>query len=166
MVTARSSMNRAYLLTGGNIGDPKENLAHARNEIVHHCGPLIQASSLYETAAWGKKDQPAFINQALEIETTLLPQELLQKLLAIEKTHGRIRQEKYGPRTLDIDILLYDDRVIHEPLLTIPHPELQNRLFALAPLAEIASLLIHPVFNKTIRQLLEECADTSAVRKL
>jgi 2-amino-4-hydroxy-6-hydroxymethyldihydropteridine diphosphokinase len=166
MATARSIINKAYLLTGGNIGDPKKNLAHARTQIAAHCGHILHSSSLYETAAWGKKDQPAFINQALEIETTLLPQELLQKLLDIEKMNGRIRQEKYGPRTLDIDILLYDDRVIREPLLTIPHPELQNRRFALAPLAEIAPLLVHPVFDKTIRQLLEECADMSAVRKL
>jgi 2-amino-4-hydroxy-6-hydroxymethyldihydropteridine diphosphokinase len=159
-------MNKAYLLTGGNIGDPKETLARARTEIALHCGHITHSSSLYETAAWGKKDQPAFINQALEIETILQPEELLQKLLDIEKMNGRIRQEKYGPRTLDIDILLYDDRVIRESSLTIPHPELQNRRFALAPLAEIAPLVIHPLFSKTIIQLLEECIDQSAVRKL
>jgi 2-amino-4-hydroxy-6-hydroxymethyldihydropteridine diphosphokinase len=158
-------MNKAYLLTGGNMGDPEINLGRAREAIAKECGHIMAASSLYRTAAWGKTDQPAFLNQALMIETKYDPQTLLKKLLAIEKKNGRVREEKYGPRTLDIDILLYADRIINESSLSIPHPELQNRRFALVPLAEIASSIIHPVFNKTIQQLLEECSDTSTVQK-
>jgi len=106
-----------------------------------------------------------FLNQALAIETTLAPSTLLQQLLAIEKTIGRMREEKYGPRIIDIDILLYNDTIQDSPSLKLPHPELPNRRFALTPLAEIAPLLIHPVVQKTITELLEICPDKLPVEK-
>jgi 2-amino-4-hydroxy-6-hydroxymethyldihydropteridine diphosphokinase len=159
-------MNQAYLLTGGNMGNRSQNLARARKLIESNCGRIRQFSSLYETAAWGKTDQPAFLNQALQLETILSPRALLQQILEIEKKIGRIREEKYGPRIIDIDILLYDDKTINEAGLVLPHPELPNRRFALAPLAEIAPEMIHPVSKKTIGQLLDECPDILAVKKI
>jgi 2-amino-4-hydroxy-6-hydroxymethyldihydropteridine diphosphokinase len=156
-------MNKAYLLTGGNMGNREKNLARAKTLIGEKAGKVIRASALYETAAWGKTDQPSFYNQALEIETALPPKELLKLLLEIEKKLGRHRDEKYGPRIIDIDILLYGDQISNDPQLRIPHPELQNRRFALTPLAEIGPGLMHPVFKKSITELLAICTDTLEV---
>lgn len=152
-------MNTVYLLTGGNMGNRKENLAIAYKHIGEQCGAIINSSSLYETAAWGKTDQPNFLNQALEIQTTLTARQLLKKILHIEKQTGRIRKEKYGPRIIDIDILLFNDEVYNFPVLKIPHPELQNRRFVLEPLAEIAPEIIHPILKKSIIDLLTVCPD-------
>jgi 2-amino-4-hydroxy-6-hydroxymethyldihydropteridine diphosphokinase len=159
-------MNKAYLLIGGNMGDRKGHLAAACREIERTCGFIRQISSLYETAAWGLKDQDAFLNQALEIETELAADMLLKDLLRIEETIGRKREVKYGPRIIDIDFLFFNDAVIHTKGLTIPHPQLQNRRFALVPLAEIAAAFMHPVFNKSIAQLLDECPDKLDVHKI
>lgn len=160
------SMNKAYLLTGGNMGQPEVNLALALELIEKHCGKVSARSSLYETAAWGRNDQPAFLNQALLVETRLEAGELLSRLLEIEKSIGRVRLEKYGPRIIDIDILLFNHDVYNEQHLKIPHPQLPNRRFALTPLAEIAGNYKHPVLKKKISQLLKECADRLAVNKL
>ena len=159
-------MNKAYLLTGGNMGNRQENLATANESIEQQCGDIINASSLYETAAWGKNDQPSFLNQVLEIQTSLSPRQLLKKILYIEKQIGRVRKEKYGPRVIDIDILLFNDEIYNYPSLKIPHPELQNRRFALVPLAEIAPENVHPVFKKTITELLAICPDKLPVKKI
>ena len=161
----RLHMNKAYLLTGGNLGDRERNLRQAIKQISLSAGTLLKESALYETAAWGLENQPRFLNQALVFETTLPPERLLVELLEIEQQIGRVRKEKYGPRLIDIDILLYDDLIVSSPSLKLPHPELANRRFALTPLAEIAGNLIHPVSGKSISQLLEECADPLAVRK-
>lgn len=159
-------MNTAYLLTGGNIGNREENLAFACNHIGEQCGAIINSSSLYETAAWGKTDQPSFLNQALEIQTALTAPQLLKKILDIEKLTGRIRKEKYGPRIIDIDILLFNDEIHNDLLLKIPHPELQNRRFVLEPLAEIAPEIIHPVLKKSIIDLLAICPDKLEVTRI
>ena len=159
-------MNTAYLLTGGNMGNRKDNLATACKHIGVQCGHIFNSSSLYETAAWGKTDQPAFLNQALEIQTELTAPQLLKKLLNIEKQTGRVRKEKYGPRIIDIDILLFNDEIHNFPLLKIPHPEMQNRRFVLVPLAEIAPEIIHPIFKKTIFELLAICPDKLEVSRL
>ena len=147
------------------MGNREKNLARAKKLISEKAGKVTRASSLYETAAWGKTDQPSFYNQALELETTLPPKDLLKLLLEIEKKLGRQRDEKYGPRTIDIDILLYGDQIFNDPQLRIPHPELQNRRFALTPLAEIGPGLVHPVFKKSITELLAICSDTLEVTR-
>jgi 2-amino-4-hydroxy-6-hydroxymethyldihydropteridine diphosphokinase len=152
-------MNNVYLLTGGNLGDRKANLLQASNLIEQSAGCLVARSGIYETAAWGMTDQDAFLNQVLLIQTPLVSHKLLQTLLSIEEQMGRKRGAKFGPRVIDIDILFYNNEIIKSIDLTVPHPEIQNRRFVLVPLNEIAFSLIHPVFNKTINQLLVECKD-------
>ena len=159
-------MNKTYLLTGGNLGNRLAFLSQAKELLSEYCGVITAASSFYETAAWGNTNQAAFLNQALEITTTLNARQLIRKILKIEKRLGRIRKEKYGPRNIDIDILLYNDEVHEMPFLKVPHPEMQNRRFALLPLAEIAPGLIHPVFKKSIMELLDDCTDGLEVNKI
>jgi 2-amino-4-hydroxy-6-hydroxymethyldihydropteridine diphosphokinase len=159
-------MNKAYLLTGGNEGDRYLNMQLARTNIEHICGQLLQVSSLYETAPWGKKDQPDFLNQVLLIETKWSPRELLKAIFQIEAEGGRIRTVKNAPRTIDIDILFYEQLVINEPGLSVPHPRIPDRRFVLEPLNEINPEFIHPLLNKTVHQLLLECKDQLAVKKI
>lgn len=152
-------MNKAYLLIGGNMGDRLANLEMAKLAIHKEIGPILLSSSMYETAAWGKEDQPAFLNQALLIETNLIAHDLMMALLAIEKNMGRIRQEHLGPRTIDLDIIFFNDQIIDTENLTIPHPQMQKRNFVLSPLKEIAPNFIHPILKKSITQLLMDCED-------
>jgi 2-amino-4-hydroxy-6-hydroxymethyldihydropteridine diphosphokinase len=156
-------MNKVFLLIGGNIGDRLQNLHQAIALLSATCGPVIQQSAVYETAAWGKTDQAAFLNQALLLTTSLMPQELITTILSVEEQLGRRRMEKNGPRVIDIDIIFYNDLVMDEPHLTIPHPQLQNRRFVLVPLVEIAPELVHPVLHKTLTELLAECKDELGV---
>ncbi len=158
--------NRIYLLLGTNLGDRKINLNHAVIEIERSVGAIINKSSIYKTAAWGKVDQPEFYNQVVEIETNMNAQELLDTILSIESGLGRARNEKWGERLIDIDILLFGDAIIQTKKLTIPHPQLPNRRFTLVPLAEIASKVVHPTLHKTISGLLIECNDLLSVNKL
>jgi 2-amino-4-hydroxy-6-hydroxymethyldihydropteridine diphosphokinase len=158
-------MNTAYLLIGGNLGDRAAYLEQAVKEIEALCGSITRISSIYETAAWGNTKQPAFYNQAIQLTTPLPPETLLEQLLAIEIEMGRVRTQKYGPRTIDLDILMIDDNVIDTQALTIPHPELHNRRFALLPLAEIAPSLFHPILDKSVSELLVNCPDTLDVQK-
>lgn len=159
-------MSTAYLLIGGNLGNRKENLSKATGLIRKQCGVVINSSSLYETAAWGMAEQPSFLNQVLEISTSLDAKQLMRRILKIENMMGRVRKEKFGPRTIDIDILFYQNEIHDLLFLKIPHPELQNRRFVLVPLAEINSELQHPVLKKTIAELLEECPDNLEVKKI
>ena len=159
-------MNTAFLLIGGNMGDREERLATATKEIALHGGPVGLQSSLYQTAAWGLEEQAPFLNQALAIHTFLSPQQLLQVIFLIEEKLGRKREIRYGPRLIDIDILLYGEEVVQSAHLEIPHPQLPFRRFALIPLAEIAAEVVHPVLKKPIRQLLDECPDTLDVQKI
>ncbi|MGC3945602.1 MAG: 2-amino-4-hydroxy-6-hydroxymethyldihydropteridine diphosphokinase [Chryseolinea sp.] len=155
-----------YLLLGSNMGDRRKHLNDALWAIETKAGVIRGRSSVYETAAWGKMNQAAFYNQAVRITSFLTPQELLATLQLIEKSMGRERKEKWGERVIDIDILFYGDQIVDSPDLKIPHPELQNRRFALIPMAEIADDLIHPKMFQTIHELLKNCQDTLAVKKV
>jgi 2-amino-4-hydroxy-6-hydroxymethyldihydropteridine diphosphokinase len=159
-------MNFAYLILGSNIGDSLEILQSAVIAIETEVGDVAAKSDYYFTKAWGNTNQPDFINQVVKVETDLLPKELLEKILLIEKKAGRIRGEvKWQQRTLDIDILFYNDFIIEEPDLIIPHPYIQERNFVLIPLSEIAKDFVHPVLKKTILQLCEDCKDGLEVKK-
>ena len=160
-----TSMNNVYLMIGGNIGDRLVNLENARKSIEQRCGNIQKQSSIYETEAWGFKDQPAFYNQALCIETALSPQDLMATLLAIEQAMGRERLMPLGPRTIDLDIIYYNQTIIETPTLMIPHPRLSERNFVLAPLAEIAPDFVHPIHKKTNLVLYNDSTDASIVYK-
>lgn len=159
-------MHTAYLLVGGNQGNRAESLQQSRTWIEKDAGRIKAVSHVYETAAWGNTRQAAFLNQVLVVETALEAQDLMQQLLAIEHKMGRIREERYGPRTIDIDILLFDKEIHDQPELRIPHPEMANRRFVLVPLAELVPDLVHPVTGKTIAKLLAECPDRLPVQKI
>lgn len=160
-------MTTAFLLLGTNIGNRLHHLQQAialltaNSEIIH----LLKASSVYETAAWGKLEQDDYLNQAVKIETSLSPKELLTVTSSVETAMGRIRKKVWEPRIIDIDIIFYDHVIIHENKLTIPHPHLQDRRFVLMPLTEIAPGLIHPIFKKSVRSLLQSCSDPLWVKK-
>lgn len=154
-------MNEAYLILGGNKGDILLNFNRALLSIEKSVGIIIKKSKIYRTAAWGNTHQPDFLNQAICIQTKLSPLPLLKELIKMEESLGRIRDElKWAERTIDIDILFYNDEVIDTPDLKIPHPYIQERKFVLVPLNEIASDFIHPVYNLTINSLLNKCSDT------
>ncbi|MBD0332953.1 MAG: 2-amino-4-hydroxy-6-hydroxymethyldihydropteridine diphosphokinase [Chitinophagaceae bacterium] len=159
-------MNIAYLLIGGNVGNRLQNLRTALHEIDSRCGKIIVASAIYETEAWGITAQDPFLNQALKIHTLLDARELLNNILKIEEKLGRKRERKYGPRIIDVDILLFNHEIISEPGLKVPHPELQNRRFALHCLNDIATNEVHPVYNKTIYELLQLCPDPLQVKEV
>ena len=159
-------MNEAYLLTGSNMGNRQAYLQEAARNINLSCGSIVRFSSLYETEAWGKQDQPPFLNQVLLVHTLLPPKELLHSLLHIEEDMGRQRLEKFGPRIIDIDIIFYNNLVTDQPGLHLPHPRMQDRRFVLEPLAELAPGKLHPVFLKPVHQLLAECTDPLAVYKI
>jgi 2-amino-4-hydroxy-6-hydroxymethyldihydropteridine diphosphokinase len=159
-------MNKAYLLIGGNQANRFSAMTFARKEIEQYCGVIVKQSSIYQTAPWGKTDQPDFLNQALIVETKLDAHSMMASLISIELRAGRERAEKYGPRTLDIDILLFNDEIWEEPNLKIPHPELARRRFALTPLNEIAPDLLHPALHQSIRQLYIDCPDHLDVKKI
>lgn len=161
-----TTMNKAYLLIGGNMGKREGFLADARVALQNRCGRLTGQSSLYQTAAWGLEAQAPFLNQALVIETLFSASRLLQTALTIEEALGRLRQQRYGPRVIDIDLLLFNEEIIQTSELTVPHPQLPYRRFALAPLAEIAPAAYHPVLKKTVQQLLDECPDHLPVHKI
>jgi 2-amino-4-hydroxy-6-hydroxymethyldihydropteridine diphosphokinase len=148
-------MNTAYLGLGSNLGNRMAFLRGGRDTLVGQPGiVLIRAAGVYETeAVCGPPENPLFLNTALQIETTLSPQQLLATCLAVEDEFGRSRPVRWAPRTLDIDILFYADQVICEESLIIPHPRLQERAFVLAPLREIAPDLRHPLLEQTISEL-------------
>jgi len=159
-------MSMVYLLIGGNRGDRIGYLRKAVIEINRKIGNIIRSSSVYETEPYGFKDNCLFLNQCLLAETDLLPLDILKKSKEIESSMGRIRKSGgYESRTIDIDILFYDDIILHETELIIPHPEFHKRNFALIPMSEINPLFVHPLFGKTILNLLQESHDTKKVVK-
>jgi 2-amino-4-hydroxy-6-hydroxymethyldihydropteridine diphosphokinase len=156
----------AYLLLGGNLGDRAAHLQQAQQTLAAMAGDIVAASAYYETAAWGVEDQPTFLNQVLAVRTTLLPAELLAACQAAEQQAGRERRQRWGARTLDVDILLYGQECITTPTLVVPHPALPARRFALVPLAEIAPQLLHPQLQQTVAELLASCPDPLAVKRI
>jgi 2-amino-4-hydroxy-6-hydroxymethyldihydropteridine diphosphokinase len=155
-----------FLLLGSNLGDRRGLLDKAIAHIEIEIGPVERRSSVYETQSWGKTDEPNYLNQVIQLRTGLSAQSILRKILNIEKIMGRVREEKWGSRIIDIDILFYGQDIIAEPGLNVPHPELQNRMFTLAPLSELAPDLNHPVLKKSIFELKSELKDDLIVKKL
>jgi len=157
-------MNRVFLLTGSNRGESLHLMNTAARLIGEELGPIVRESRIYCTEPWGYDSSSLFYNQGLEIKTRLSAEDILEKILEIEARMGRIRLgEGYSDREMDIDILFYGDEIIEVENLAIPHPRMHLRRFALVPMEEIAPNLIHPVFNKSISELLDSCADSSAV---
>jgi 2-amino-4-hydroxy-6-hydroxymethyldihydropteridine diphosphokinase len=159
-------MNEVYLLTGGNMGNRRLFLEKAAAAVGRKIGSIARASSIYQTAAWGMEDQASFLNQVLEVHTSLEAPAVLQQILEIETGLGRKRDKRYGPRTIDIDILLFNDLVLQLPGLTLPHPRMQERRFVLEPLSELIPDRMHPVLKKTISRLLTDCTDPLPVNKI
>jgi 2-amino-4-hydroxy-6-hydroxymethyldihydropteridine diphosphokinase len=141
------------------------NLNNAKIEIELHCGKILSSSAIYETAAWGFTEQPPFFNQALQVETALSATELMQQLLIIELSLGRERLLPLGPRTIDLDIIYFNNEIIQNDIVSIPHPRMEQRNFVLIPLNEIAPTYLHPVLNIPTSTLLKQCKDESHVYK-
>jgi 2-amino-4-hydroxy-6-hydroxymethyldihydropteridine diphosphokinase len=156
----------AYLLLGTNMGDRMRNLETAISYLQAEVGEVFITSGVYETAAWGKTDQPGFLNQALGVYSTLAPFTLLQTILEIERKMGRVRFEKWGQRLIDIDIIFYADLVLDEKDLKVPHPEMHHRRFVLEPLNEIAQNFVHPVFKENISNILGNLTDDLTVERI
>ena len=159
-------MEGIYLLLGTNLGNRKENLEKAFQNIAQQVGPVEAFSDLYETEAWGETEQPVFLNQAIRVNTNLSPEELLHRTQAIEQQMGRVRHRKWGERIIDIDILYYHDNIIQTQDLKIPHPGIPHRRFALVPLCEIAAEAVHPALHKTQQELLNACTDPLKVWRM
>ncbi|WP_338766857.1 2-amino-4-hydroxy-6-hydroxymethyldihydropteridine diphosphokinase [Bernardetia sp. ABR2-2B] len=167
-------MNTIFLLLGGNLGDREATISEAKKYISLQIGNIEKESSLYQTAAWGVENQPSFLNQVIEISTLLSAQEILFQIEEIEKKLGRKRYQKWYARTIDIDILYYENEILEEEEndskkqkdLKIPHPFLHQRRFTLVPLVEIAPYFVHPILEKTNKELLEICLDKLPVEQL
>ena len=158
-------MTKAFIGLGSNLGDRKKNLLQAL-QLLEAKARVRRGSSFYETEPVGLEQQDWFLNAVAEIETRLSPRELLSFLLSVEEALGRKRVVRWGPRTLDLDLLFYGNQVVDEPGLQVPHPELHKRRFVLEPLAELASDFVHPVLKKTAKQLLAELKSPKAVKRL
>ncbi len=161
---------KVFILLGSNQGDRSRLLALAGELISERAGKTFAASRVYESQPWGYCDNQYFLNQVIGIRTGLLPAELLKSLLGIEVEMGRVRQLSssgiYQSRTIDLDILMYDDLTMESPDLIIPHPRMHLRMFTLLPMSEIASKTVHPVLGKTIAALVDECQDPLIVKPL
>lgn len=153
-------MNTAYLILGGNIGNRLQNLHKAIQLISRKAGVIAETSDIFTTSAWGNTNQPDFLNQAVCLQTPLTAADLLETLISIEQQLGRVRDhQKWTERVIDIDILFYNTDIINTTDLKIPHPFLQERMFVLVPMAQLAPMLVHPALNKNIQTLLLECTD-------
>ena len=162
-------METAYVLFGSNLGDKEVLFAQACLLINNRCGRVVKVSSAYESEPWGFEAEEWFLNRVIVLETELSPEGLLDALLQIEKELGRVRNPEvkgYASRTVDLDILYFGSRVIHTERLTVPHPRLHLRRFALMPMCDVAPLLVHPVLRQTQTELLGLCLDACEVRKL
>lgn len=158
---------RVFISIGSNLGDRAGNCREAVRRVAANGGiRLVRESSLYETEPWGVVDQGPFINSVIEIETQTAPGELFAFLKKVESDMGRTQNERWGPRTIDLDIIFYGDRSIDEERLTVPHPSMLERAFVLVPLNEIAPDLIHPALGKTVSELLRDLPGKGGVQRL
>jgi 2-amino-4-hydroxy-6-hydroxymethyldihydropteridine diphosphokinase len=158
-------MNKTYLLLGSNMGSSQLQLSRAIKYISKQIGTVIRQSKLYTTAAWGNTNQPDFLNQVIIVETVLDPIQTIQTILGIEEKMGRVRTIKNAPRIIDIDILYFNKEIIDSTILSVPHPEIQNRRFVLIPLNELSPNFVHPLIGKSNHQLLIDCTDELNVKK-
>lgn len=160
-------MRRVYIGIGSNLGD-REFLIRKAVESLRQLPQtnVSGVSSLYDTEPVGETDQPPFLNAVAWIETELTPRELLWQMLLIEKRMGRVRSKRWGPRSIDLDLLFYDDELIEEPDLRVPHPEAHRRAFVLLPLLELDPNFRHPVTGETVRRMIQKLPPNPPVRKL
>ncbi len=149
-------MHSVIIAIGTNVGNKKENIETAVKKMENNRMKIVKMAKSFKTLPYGYKEQPAFLNTAVEIETSLSPEKLLEELLKIEKEMGRIRKVHWGPRIIDLDIIFFDNLIINEEKLKIPHPDMQNRFFVLKPLMEIAPCRVHPKFCETVKTLFEK----------
>jgi 2-amino-4-hydroxy-6-hydroxymethyldihydropteridine diphosphokinase len=158
-------LKRIYLSLGSNVGDREGNLRRAVERLAARDVRVLRTSRIYETEPVDYRDQAWFLNQVVEAETALFPMQLLTRIGRVERELGRVRTVRNGPRTIDIDILFYAAAIVNTARLEIPHPRMAERLFVLAPLAELAPDLRHPVTHRSVRQMLE-CAPTAVARPI
>jgi len=156
-------LNEIILHLGSNEGNKVQNLKFAQLLITQSIGLIHKESMLYATEAWGNQNQDDFLNKAIAISSHFDVEEILNKIHIIENKLGRIRHEKWGPRTIDIDIIFCGQQIIKKPHLKIPHPELSNRNFVLVPLMDLDPSFKHPILNKTIKEIYDECTDNAVV---
>lgn len=159
-------MNKVYLLLGSNMGNSIAHITAAKRNLSENLGAIQRESGLYQTAAWGKTDQPDFLNQVIVVLTLLDAPACMKTILEIESEMGRKRTEKNAPRLIDIDILYFNKEIFNHPQLSIPHPAIPDRRFVLTPLNEIAPAFVHPVLQKTNHALLIQCTDQLDVKKI
>jgi len=150
---------------GTNLGNRSLNLKNSIASIEKKVGIIKRQSCIYQTKAWGVINQPDFLNMVLEVQTSLTPQVVLETVLSIETEMGRVRERKWYTRLIDIDLLFYEDLIIEESNLIVPHPYLHLRNFVLQPLLDLVPLLVHPIMKKTVLQLVVECGDELPVKK-
>ncbi|APH15344.1 2-amino-4-hydroxy-6-hydroxymethyldihydropteridine diphosphokinase [Clostridium sporogenes] len=148
-------MHTAYVAFGSNIGEKENYIKRALEKIEEREIKIIKVSPIYETEPYGVLDQDSFLNGVVKIETNLTPENLIEVLLDIERQLDRVRERRWGPRTIDLDIIFYDDLIINEKDLVIPHKDMENREFVLKPLCDIDENFIHPVLKKSVRELYD-----------
>ena len=158
-------MNKVVLLLGSNMGERHTNIKKASISIEHELGKIVQSSSVYETEPWGNTQQQHFLNQVIIISSDLTSEELMKKIISIEEKSGRIRKIKWEPRIVDIDVLFFNNETISTKILTVPHPGLHLRKFALIPLVELIPEFNHPVLKKSMTELLHDLKDPLEVKK-
>lgn len=151
---------------GTNLGDRQANLNEAKRLLQQQIGGISAESNTYQTAAWGITDQPDFYNQVIQLSTSLFPLQLMDSILSIEESMGRQRIVKWGERLIDIDILFYDNLILTTPNLIIPHPFISQRRFVLKPLLDVQPAFVHPVYKKTIAELINCTSDESDITTL
>lgn len=156
-------MHKAFIGLGSNLGDKRKNIAIALKRLKDRGIKIIKISSLIETEPYGYKEQDKFLNAVCLVETNCSPHKLLKILLKIEKEMGRVRNIKWGPRIIDLDIIFYDNIILKDEDLVIPHSDAHNRIFVMGPLSEIAPDFVHPVLKKTVKEIYLEL--TKSIKK-